>query len=251
MSEGSPDPVQQGAVQQGGLVPHAPWVYWPSFNLFKLVARLWFRQTATGRELVPAKGGVILVCNHASYLDPMMMGIEVGRQICYLAQKGLAKLPPVRWWMRKVGVVLVDRAAPSREVMRRLEGHLLAGGCTCLFPEGTRSKDGSVGPFRPGVEFLVRRTGATVVPVGLEGMSRAMPRGALMPGPYRTRVHFGAPWSPEQVLAAGGMEALRRTVAQLACAPLRDEGPAADESVPATPQGEAVPSQRSSAGVPS
>lgn len=243
--------ITQDGAPQGGLVPHSPWVYWPSFNLFKFFARVWFRQRATGTELVPATGGVILVCNHSSYLDPMLMGIELSRQICYLAQKGLAKLPPIRWWMRKVGVVLVDRAAPSRDVLRRLEGHLIAGGCTCMFPEGTRSKDGTVGPFRPGVEFLVRRTGALVVPVGLEGMSRAMPRGALIPRPFRTRVHFGAPWSPEQVLAEGGMEALRRRVAELARAPLRAEEPTATESVRAMPQGIPLPSNRTSAEVTS
>jgi len=244
------EPAQEAAAQ-GGLVPHSPWVYWPSFNLFKFFARVWFRQRATGAGQVPATGGVILVCNHASYLDPMLMGIELSRQICYLAQKGLAKLPPIRWWMRRVGVVLVDRAAPSRDVLRRLEGHLLAGGCTCMFPEGTRSKDGTVGPFRPGVEFLVRRTGALVVPVGLEGMSRAMPRGALLPRPFRTRVHFGAPWSPDQILAEGGMEALRRRVAELANAPLRADESNGSESVRAMPQGIELPSKRTSAEVAS
>jgi len=101
------------------------------------------------------------------------------------------------------------------------------------------------------VEFLVRRTGALVVPVGLEGMSRAMPRGALLPRPFRTRVHFGAPWSPDQILAEGGMEALRRTVAELANAPLRADESNGSESVRAMPQGIELPSKRTSAEVAS
>jgi len=91
-----------------------------------------------------------------------------------------------------------------------------------IFPEGTRSADGAVGPFKSGVEFLVRRTGAVVVPIGLDGAHRAFPRRAWLPRPRRITVRFGAPWGPEKVLAPGGVDALRAHVAGLARAPLRD-----------------------------
>ena len=81
---------------------------------------------------------------------------------------------------------------------------------------GTRSSDGRVLPFKSGVEFLVRRSKATVVPIGIDGTHRAYPRKAWFPRPKKVVVRVGEPWTWEQVLAEGGVEALRREVAQLA-----------------------------------
>jgi 1-acyl-sn-glycerol-3-phosphate acyltransferase len=184
--------------------------------------RVWFRLRIEGREQVPATGPVLLVANHASYLDPPLVGISSGREVNFLAQAGLAGFLPLRWWMRQVGVTLIDRDAPSKEALRRIADSLTAGEVVGLFPEGTRSADGAVGPFKSGVEFLVRRTGAVVVPIGLDGAHRAFPRRAWLPRPRRITVRFGAPWGPEKVLAPGGVDALRAHVAGLARAPLRD-----------------------------
>ena len=184
--------------------------------------RVWFRLRIEGREQVPAAGPVLLVANHASYLDPPLVGISSGREVNFLAQAGLAGFLPLRWWMRQVGVTLIDRDAPSKEALRRIADSLTAGEVVGLFPEGTRSADGAVGPFKSGVEFLVRRTGAVVVPIGLDGAHRAFPRRAWLPRPRRITVRFGAPWGPEKVLAPGGVDALRAHVAGLARAPLRD-----------------------------
>ena len=122
--------------------------------------------------------------------------------------------------VRQVGVTLIDRDAPSKDAMRWVGGRLKAGEVVGIFPEGTRSSDGHVMPFKGGVEFLVRRSKATVVPVGIDGAFRAYPRRAWFPRPRKVIVRVGEPWSAEQVLAAGGVEALRRRVAELARAPL-------------------------------
>ena len=190
-------------------------------------SKLWFRLRVEGRENVPATGAVLLVANHASYLDPPMLGISCKRWIGFLAQSGLARFAPFRWWLRQVGVTLIDRNAPSKDAMRVVADCLKAGEAVGIFPEGTRSKDGSVGPFRTGVEFLVRRTGAVVVPVGIDGAGRAWPRGALLMRPRKIVVRYGEPWPAERVLAAGGMQELRARIAGLANVPLRELGTAA------------------------
>lgn len=209
------------------IVPRSRFWWLLSKHVTLAFCRAWFRLRVEGREHVPAAGAVLLVANHASYLDPPLVGISSRREVNFLAQAGLAGFAPLRWWMRQVGVTLIDRDAPSKEALRLIADSLAAGEVVGLFPEGTRSADGAVAPFKSGVEFLVRRTGAVVVPIGLDGAHRAFPRRAWLPRPRRITVRFGAPWEAAKVLAPGGVDALRAHVAELARAPLRDHRSAA------------------------
>lgn len=203
------------------MIPRSSLIWNLSKGLVWLWGKLWLRLSYEGREHVPLAGPVLLVANHASYLDPPLVGVGTPRWVAFLAQAGLARLGPMRWWLAQVGVTLIDRHAPSKEAIRLLTQVLQDGGCVCVFPEGTRSDDGRIGPFKNGVELLVRRSDAVVVPVGLDGPSRAWPRGAWWPRPRRCVVRFGKPWPKAQVLADGGIEALRQEVASLARCELR------------------------------
>ena len=193
--------------------------------VFLVFSKVWFRIRCEGADNVPPQGPVLLVANHASYLHPGMVAITATTWVGFLAQAGLASLAPCRWWLAQVGVTLIDRDAPSKEAMRLVSDCLRAGEVVGIFPEGTRSRDGSVSSFKGGVEFLVRRTKATVVPIGIDGSHRAYPRGAWFPRPRKIIVRYGEPWTAEQVLAPGGVEALRHRVAELACCPLADLEP--------------------------
>lgn len=223
--------------------------FWWNLSKYAVMAfcKVWFRHSVEGRQNVPDSGAVLLVANHSSYLDPPLVGISTRRWVGFLAQAGLAGFAPLRWWMAQVGVTLIDRNAPSKDAMRLVADNLAAGQAVGIFPEGTRSRDGSVSAFRTGVEFLVRRTGAAVVPVGLDGAYRAYPRGAWLPRPRRIVVRFGEVWTPERVLAPGGIEALRARVAELARAPLADRASGVAE--PAGPR--ATGSTAASSSTPS
>lgn len=214
------------------IVPRSRFWWQLSKRVAQAVCLLWFRMRAEGRDEVPANGPVLLVANHASYLDPPLVGMNCRREVNFLAQAGLAKFAPLRWWMRQVGVTLIDRDAPSKEALRLIAESLAAGEVVGIFPEGTRSADGAVAPFKTGVEFLVRRTGATVVPVGIDGAQRAWPRRAWLPRPRKIVVRYGEPWPADKVLAPGGVEALRARVAELARVPLRAGRVAAAASAP-------------------
>jgi 1-acyl-sn-glycerol-3-phosphate acyltransferase len=224
--------------------------WWLSKTTVYWFSKLWFRMRVEGLPQVPKTGPVVFVTNHSSYLDPPLVGITAGRCVGFLAQEGLARFGPLRWWLRQIGVTLIDRNAPSKDAMRLMSDCLHAGEAVGIFPEGTRSRDGAIAPFRTGVEFLVRRSGAAVVPVGIEGAFRAYPRGAWLPRPRKVIVRYGEVWPAARVLAPGGAEALRARVAELANAPLADSPPGRSASRPAvaddpTPSGT---SRGSSAG---
>lgn len=211
-----------GRQREVRVVSHSPFWWAVSRAIARLVCTLWNRLRYEGRQGIPATGPVLLVANHASYLDPMLVGIGAGRWVAFLAQEGLAKFAPIRWWLARMGVTLIDRKAPSKDALRWIADALAAGEAVGVFPEGTRSADGKVAPFRNGVEFLVRRTGAPVVPIGIDGAHRALGRGACWLRPSKLVVRYGEVWPAERVLAPGGLAALRERVAELARVPLRE-----------------------------
>lgn len=192
--------------------------FWWTVSRFAVlvICKLWFRVRFEGADKLPKEGSVLLVSNHSSYLDPGIVGISARRPVGFLAQAGLASFAPCRWWLAQVGVTLIDRDAPSKAAMRFISDCLKAGEVVGIFPEGTRSADGSVDSFKGGVEFLVRRSKTTVVPIGIDGSHRAYPRGSWFPRPRKVIVRYGEPWTAEAVLAKGGVDALRQKVAELA-----------------------------------
>ncbi|MFY9344745.1 MAG: lysophospholipid acyltransferase family protein [Planctomycetota bacterium] len=192
--------------------------WWLSRSIVWLFCKVWHRVRHEGS--IPETGPLLLVANHTSYLDPILVGTGVRRWVAFLAQAGLASFGPLRWWLAQMGVTLIDRKAPSKDALRLIADQLANGEAVGIFPEGTRSADGKVAPFRSGVEFLVRRTGAAVVPIGLDGAFRAFGRGKGWPRPRKIVVRYGEVWPAERVLAPGGVEALRARVAALANAEL-------------------------------
>jgi len=241
-------PPQQGKRPQALRRVARNWFWWwLSRTSVYWLSRVWFRLRIEGLQNVPRTGPVVFVTNHSSYLDPPLVGVTAPRWVGFLAQEGLAKFGPLRWWLRQIGVTLIDRNAPSKDAMRLMSDCLHAGEAVGIFPEGTRSRDGAIAPFRTGVEFLVRRSGAPVVPVGIEGAWRALPRGAWLPRPRKIIMRYGEVWPAARVLAPGGTEAVRARVAELANAPLADSSPGRSAARPAV-AGEATPSAGTSTG---
>ena len=191
------------------------WFYKLCRSICWCYCKVWHRHRAEAADRVPADGPLVLACNHASYLDPALMGCMVRRRCFYVARSSLGKIPLVGWWMRAVGIVFIDRRAPGREAMGRVIEKLRAGEMVGMFPEGTRTRDGRLGEFQRGIVLLLKKSQARVVPVGVRGSFSALPPGGVIPRPRRCSVHFGRVWTADEVLAPGGLEALRREVAEL------------------------------------
>jgi 1-acyl-sn-glycerol-3-phosphate acyltransferase len=131
----------------------------------------------------------LLVANHESYLDPVLVGIACPRQLKYLAGNHLF-FWPFSWWIRALGAVPIDPERGALGGMRTTLKLLQQREAVLLFPEGTRTHDGHLRPFLPGFCLLARRTGATIVPVAIDGAFRSMPRGSSFARPHPISLEF-------------------------------------------------------------
>jgi 1-acyl-sn-glycerol-3-phosphate acyltransferase len=166
--------------------------------LLATLAAVTLRWRATGRCHVPGSGGVLLVSNHLSYLDVFFLGIPLRRPLNYVARSTLF-VPVLAQLMRSVGGFPIDRegigVSGLKETLRRLRD----GGIVTLFPEGTRSRDGQLGPLKPGIAVLVARARVPVVPAGLAGSFEVWPRSRAVPVLHPIRIHYGRPIWPEDL----------------------------------------------------
>jgi 1-acyl-sn-glycerol-3-phosphate acyltransferase len=159
----------------------------------------WFRVRYFGRQNVPAKGGVLVVSNHQSHLDPPLVGAGVHRVMNYMARSTLFDIPLLGRFIRSVNAFPIDREGIGLAGVKEALRILKRGGMVLIFPEGTRSRDGKIGPFRPGFTTLAVRTGAAILPVAIEGAYQAWPRSRRFPRPRPVHILYGKPIGPEEI----------------------------------------------------
>ncbi len=190
-------------------------------GLTRFALPLWFRLRARGIEKIPSHGPALLVINHQSFLDSMLVGTPLARPISFLARDSLFRVPVVGWILKNTYVMPVNRQAASSSSLRLATERLKQGFLVGIFPEGTRSSDGQIGPLKPGFIALIRRVDAPVIPVGIAGSGAAFPRGAWFPRPRPCRVVFGDPLPADLVAklcVKGSEEALLQEVERRMCA---------------------------------
>ncbi len=187
---------------------------------------LFFRLRWRGAANLPRSGGVLVVANHQSYLDPPLVGCVMGsRQFDFLARAGLFEVRWLRPIITALHSVPVRESggdpASIKEILRRLA----MGRVVLVFPEGTRTRDGSIGEFKRGVALILRKSECPVLPVGIAGAYEAWPRGGrprLLRGPVVVEV--GTPIPHAELLADGADEALKRLHAEVSALRERAEG---------------------------
>ncbi len=151
-------------------------------------------------DAIPAEGPVILAANHVSNLDGVLLGgwviARVPRRIHWLGKREMFELPIVRGVLHNYGVHPVDRSGADIEAFRTAQGILEAGQALLIFPEGTRSRDGSLQKARDGLAMLALRTGAPIVPIGVADTDKVWPKDRKprpWPGGHVT-VRIGTPF---------------------------------------------------------
>jgi 1-acyl-sn-glycerol-3-phosphate acyltransferase len=153
--------------------------------------RLYNRFRVFSGEKVPGDGAVIVAANHASYLDPPLMGASMRRRATFVAKEELFRLPVVNFFLRAWSIP-VNRRRPGPASVKEAVRRLRAGGLVVIFPEGG-IPDGPAVRAKRGVGTLARLSGARVVPAFIEGTERALPPGAWLLRPSRVTVRFGDP----------------------------------------------------------
>lgn len=173
----------------------------PVYGFFHYLAhtiyRMWFRGEVVGLENLPAGGAYLVAANHASHLDPPIVGSNLPQQVCFFARKTLWKPGFASWWLEKVGTIPVDRdGGADVTAIKRVLGALKHGKVVILFPEGTRSADGQLQIPKPGVGMLACRARVPVVPVRLFGSFAAFDRSGRLKLGQPISLVFGPPLAP-------------------------------------------------------
>jgi 1-acyl-sn-glycerol-3-phosphate acyltransferase len=193
-------------------------IYWLMRALFRIFFRVWGSWEVHGHENVPKSGAVLIAPNHLSYLDPPLMGCALQRPGWFMAKAELFKVPGFRWLIRHMHAYPVKRGAPDRAAMKRTFDYLKNGEIVCVFPEGTRSVDGSLGEIEIGIGLLAVKSGAPIVPAGIRGTDRMLPRSAKRLHRAKIRVQFGPPIP----VPGGGEGRAEREACQAMADQLRD-----------------------------
>ena len=196
-------------------------LYFLCVRLIRLLLFAFCRWRVAGLENVPRTGAMIIAPNHISYLDPPVAGSALDRQIFFLAKVELFEVPVLGWLIRQYGAFPVHRGVADRAALRHTERLLRAGEGVMVFPEGTRSEDGRLMPTEMGIAMLALRTGAPVVPIGVDGTDRALPRDSFIIRPAKIRINIGRPLTFDDLRGNGPLgrevlqEAARRITAAL------------------------------------
>ena len=154
--------------------------YWIGYTFSRLVARFFFRFRVLHRERMIQSGPVILAMNHQSFLDPPLGGINCDRPIYFLARRSLLDVPLLGWLLPKLNVIPVNQEGIDRSALKALIRVIKSGNGALVFPEGSRTPDGSLQPALPGVGLVIAKIGAPVVPMRIFGAFEAWPIGGKL-----------------------------------------------------------------------
>jgi len=172
-----------------------------------------YRVTHRGLQHVPDEGPAVLVCNHVSYVDALLIGGAVRRPVRFVMDRGIANMTGMKWFFRLAKTIPITSEKRSPEVFRQafisIDEALENGELVCIFPEGRLTTSGEIEEFRKGIELIIERNRVPVVPMALCGLWGSFfshkGGGALakLPKRFWSRVELvaDAAWTPESVNA--------------------------------------------------
>ena len=162
--------------------PRQSFVYGCVSYLFVFpIFRFLFRGQTIGISNLPKTGGVVVVSNHGSHLDPPILGHALGRPVAFMAKSELFRVPILASIISACGAYPVKRGAGDREALRTASNRLNEVWATGVFLVGTRQENGRVNDPKAGAALLAGRTGCPILPVAIVNSHRAFPKGSILP----------------------------------------------------------------------
>jgi len=171
--------------------------------ILTVLCKLFFRLQQFGRENIPKEGPFIVASNHQSYLDPVLCGAQLRRPMHYLARESLFK----HWFfgpaIASIYAMPLKQGEGDLATIRTVIKLLKQGKGVCLFPEGTRTEDGRIKPFKAGLGLLCRRGNAAIIPTVIDGAFECWPRNKKIFSCGSIWVQFGQTVTAEQAKEMG------------------------------------------------
>jgi 1-acyl-sn-glycerol-3-phosphate acyltransferase len=185
-----------------------------------LVARAYFGLQLRGVENIPTRGALLVTPNHQTYADPPLVAIAIRRRIHYMAWQALFDVPGFAWLIRRLRAFPVNLDRADAAAIRAAARLLARGEVLMIFPEGSRSPDGRLQPFRTGAFRLAVSHRVPVLPVTITGGTESWPPGRRLPRPGRITVtyHPVLHGSPDLGPKAAAQDLADRTRAAIASA---------------------------------
>ena len=174
-------------------------VYQTCRTLIVWVGAVFFRVRVEGRENVPRSGACIIAPVHRSNLDTPILGCITRRRMRYMGKDTLWKNKAMAWFVSALGGFPVVRGTADREALRSCQAVLERGEPLVMFPEGTRKSGPVVQEIFDGPAFVASRTGAPIIPVGIGGSERVMPKGSKFVRPKKVVLIVGKPIVPPPI----------------------------------------------------
>ena len=162
-----------------------------SHRITNFIFNLFGRLESHGNENIPRQGGALILCNHLSYLDPFIVGSAANRELHFMARHNSFDMPVIGKLIAAHNAYPVRRGTADRAALRHTISLLKSGKLVLIFPEGTRSVDGTLGKPHGGVSFIAYNAGVPAIPAYVRGT--ILPRNAKWIRPSQLTVTFGSP----------------------------------------------------------
>mgnify|MGYP001821581367 FL=1 len=175
------------------MTTHNPIHYDALLPVAKVVFAAYAPVTTIGLENIPAAGGVLITSNHARNLDSVLVWLTCPRRVAFLGKKELYDTPLSAWFFRGYGVIPVDRENPTLSMMRDTLNALRDGVPVMVAPEGTRSPNGELQPFKSGFVKFAHKARVPILPTAIIGSYEVWPRENRFPRPSKITVVYGKP----------------------------------------------------------
>lgn len=167
-------------------------IYWGLRCLVWLLTHLVCRYRVSGQKNVPTSGSLLIVANHLSWYDPLLLGVVLPRRVYFFTKAEMFHWPIVGWLCKITGQIPVHRGMSDRSALEKAITYLREGKALVFFPEGTVERQEQMLPAHTGIAMLAIRSGATLLPLAHTGTRRVLRRGWLP----RVDVQIGTPYTP-------------------------------------------------------